>query len=57
MTLAELKAELNTDFCLQTLCNALHAMKLTLKKNAHPTNAYLALCSANSFSSKNSRLR
>lgn len=33
MTLAELKAELNTDFCIQTLCNALHAMKLTLKKS------------------------
>ena len=33
LTLAELKAKLNTDFCLQTLCNALHALKLTLKKS------------------------
>ena len=33
LTLAELKAKLNTDFCVQTLCNALHAMKLTLKKS------------------------
>lgn len=33
-TLAELKAELNTDFCLQTLCNALKALKLTLKKKS-----------------------
>jgi transposase len=33
LTLAELKAKLNTDFCVQTLCNALHALKLTLKKS------------------------
>jgi transposase len=33
LTLKELKAKLNTDFCVQTLCNALHAMKLTLKKS------------------------
>jgi transposase len=33
LTLAELKATLNTDFCVQTLCNALHALKLTLKKS------------------------
>jgi transposase len=34
LTLKELKARLNTDFCVQTLCNALHAMKLTLKKKS-----------------------
>ena len=33
LTLAELKAILNTDFCVQTLCNALQALKLTLKKS------------------------
>ena len=34
LTLKELKAKLNTGFCVQTLCNALHAMKLTLKKKS-----------------------
>lgn len=34
LTLAELKARLNTDFCVQTLCNALQALKLTLKKKS-----------------------
>jgi len=33
LTLTELKAKLNTDFCVQTLCNALHTLKLTLKKS------------------------
>lgn len=33
LTLAELKNKLNTDFCVQTLCNALQALKLTLKKS------------------------
>ncbi len=32
MTLAELKQALNTDLCRQTLCTALHKLKLTLKK-------------------------
>jgi transposase len=34
ITLAELKARLGTDFCVQTLCNALRALKLTLKKKS-----------------------
>lgn len=33
LTLWELKAALQTDLCCQTLCNALHALKLTLKKS------------------------
>lgn len=33
LTLPELKAKLNTSFCVQTLCNALHVLKLTLKKS------------------------
>lgn len=34
LTLAELKTRLNTDLCVQTLCNALRALKLTLKKKS-----------------------
>ena len=34
LTLAELKATLGTELCVQTLCNALHALKLTLKKKS-----------------------
>ena len=34
LTLAELKAKLNTDLCVQTLCNALRALELTLKKKS-----------------------
>jgi transposase len=34
ITLVELKAKLGTDFCVQTLCNALHALKLTFKKKS-----------------------
>jgi transposase len=34
LTLAELKATLGTEFCVQTLCNALHALQLTLKKKS-----------------------
>lgn len=34
LTLAELKAKLKTDFCVQTLCNALHVLRLTLKKKS-----------------------
>lgn len=32
LTLAELQTALGTKLCLQTLCNALHALKLSLKK-------------------------
>jgi transposase len=32
ISLAELKAELQTDLCKATLCNALRALKLTFKK-------------------------
>lgn len=34
LTLAELKAKLGTELCVQTLCNALHALKLTMKKKS-----------------------
>ena len=33
-TLKELKARLDTDFCIQTLCTALQVLKLTLKKKS-----------------------
>lgn|SRR5512138_1313290 len=34
LTLDELKARLKTNLCRQTLCNALRALKLTLKKKS-----------------------
>lgn len=33
LTLRELRAKVGTTLCAQTLCNALHALKLTLKKS------------------------
>jgi transposase len=33
LTLKELKAQLGTELCVQTLCNALRILKLTLKKS------------------------
>lgn len=35
LTLRELKAELQTDLSVQTLCTALHKLRLTVKKSPH----------------------
>lgn len=34
LTLKELQAQLGTELCVQTLCNALRILKLTLKKKS-----------------------
>jgi len=34
LTLEELKQKLGTEFCVATLCNALKALKLTIKKKS-----------------------
>lgn len=36
LTLKELRAALGTELCVQTLCNALAALKLSLKKKSWP---------------------
>ena len=44
LTLRELKAELQTDLSVQTLCTALQRLRLTIKKSSHRSGAGASGC-------------